>query len=240
MLFLLCACVWGHMCVLPCVCFCLRLFQPRELKSRTNQKLPDSTRPYPMWTLRTRGQLVEREKKKQQQQKRKEKKGGGEQKWKEKRMLWLQGITHDFGKNLCQKSLLYDQEEALDVFSHLCIFLWMYVPYICVHKKTKSSERTYSPQTCVREKIVNRTTEEQRAVTQNNLLQAEFGIQHQSECYLLWKYNMLIHFLHIIVITEHSTVRLQAHFKDSYYPTIYALSAQARQQYTVYVCYILH
>lgn len=43
----------AYVCTHPvCVCVrmgvCLCLFQPRELKSRTNQKLPDSTRPYPM------------------------------------------------------------------------------------------------------------------------------------------------------------------------------------------------
>lgn len=48
----------GHMCVLLSV-FRLCLFQPRELQSRTNQKLPDSIKTYPMWTLRMWGQLVE-------------------------------------------------------------------------------------------------------------------------------------------------------------------------------------
>lgn len=60
-----------HACTLVCVCVCVRVYvqvhlhvsslPPGELKSRTSQKLADSTKPYPTWTLSMWGQLVEEE-----------------------------------------------------------------------------------------------------------------------------------------------------------------------------------
>ena len=162
-----CACVCVCVCALPRVFVCV-CFSPGKLKSRTNQKLPDSARPYPMWTLRMRGQLVEE-------------RGGEMWGWggvttemesrKNKRMLRLPCITHDSRTRLCQKSLAYDTEHALNTF----------IPFLCARKcasetevdikeeKKKGQEGTYSPLMCAGDKTLQRTAERHRANTQSKV-----------------------------------------------------------------------
>lgn len=102
----------AHVCTFS---VCAWVFQLRELKSRTNQKLPDSTRPYPMWTLRMQGQLVlvERGKERQTESRRK---------------------YHDvtamhyswFGEDIVSEITIIFYGTTYTISIHLFIYVWMY------------------------------------------------------------------------------------------------------------------
>lgn len=119
---LVCACARAR--VHPCLHMGahLCLFQPGEVKSRTNQKLPDSGRPFVLWTLRLQGQLVER-------------RGENRQTWEtQKRVLWLQRITH-LGE-ACVKDLYYTRRKS--VMQELYL---LYVGYESDWKLTKKPHK---------------------------------------------------------------------------------------------------
>lgn len=113
-----CVCVHAHKDTRVFFPVCACVFQPRELKSRTNPKLPDSTRPYPMWTLRMRGQLVEERERREGKGWRR---GGGIGSITRKKptTLWRRGITHDFGKELVSKIRWH----------RTCVYLFMCVAF---------------------------------------------------------------------------------------------------------------